>query len=299
MRYNHKKLIKYCGWIINYTCVKLLVELLASGLGIKEFLPAYTDPDLTTQELLTGVSFGSAGTGYDDLTAHIVSVLSMNDQLEMFKEYIEKLKAAAGEERAAIILSQSLYIVCAGNNDLLITYFDTHLRNFHYDIPSYIDFLVQRASEFIQELYKLGARKIAVACVPPLGCVPAQRTLLGGDQRECVASNNEASVLFNSRLTEELKVLSYKLPDFRTVCIDLYTTVNKIIHDPSRYGFEDVSRGCCGTGTVEFAELCNELSPHTCEDASKYAFWDGVHPTQRLYEIVVPELISTYLSPIL
>ena len=51
-------------------------------------------------------------------------------------------------------------------------------------------------------------------------------------------------------------------------------------------GFEVVARGCCATGTVEIDFLCNELSPFTCPDASKYLFFDSVHLTQKAYEII-------------
>ncbi len=44
----------------------------AESLGIKETVPPYLDPQLTFRDLLTGVSFGSAGSGYDNLTAMAV-----------------------------------------------------------------------------------------------------------------------------------------------------------------------------------------------------------------------------------
>ncbi|XLR56698.1 hypothetical protein S83_007370, partial [Arachis hypogaea] len=40
----------------------------ASYLGLKEFLLPYLDPNLTNQELITGVNFVSDGSGYDTLT---------------------------------------------------------------------------------------------------------------------------------------------------------------------------------------------------------------------------------------
>ncbi|XLR18532.1 hypothetical protein S83_046444, partial [Arachis hypogaea] len=40
----------------------------ASYLGLKEFLPPYLDLNLTNQELISGVSFASDGSGYDTLT---------------------------------------------------------------------------------------------------------------------------------------------------------------------------------------------------------------------------------------
>jgi hypothetical protein len=44
----------------------------------------------------------------------------------------------------------------------------------------------------MKELYKLGARKIGVFSAPPLGCVPSQRTLVGGSKEECAKDPNEA-----------------------------------------------------------------------------------------------------------
>ena len=51
-------------------------------------------------------------------------------------------------------------------------------------------------------------------------------------------------------------------------------------------GLEVIDKGCCGTGSLEVGFLCNELSPFTCPDASKYLFFDSVHLTQKAYEII-------------
>lgn len=45
---------------------KLIPDLLASMLGIKEMVPPFLQPNLSNLELLTGVNFASAGSGYDD-----------------------------------------------------------------------------------------------------------------------------------------------------------------------------------------------------------------------------------------
>ncbi|XP_077246647.1 GDSL esterase/lipase At3g43570-like isoform X1 [Tasmannia lanceolata] len=129
---------------------KIPSDMLASALGIKEYLPAYLDPQLKPKDLLTGVSFASAGAGYDPLTAELLSVLSLSDQLEMFKEYIGKLKGIVGEERAGRIVSDSFYLVVFGFNDVATTYFFTPLRRIQYDFPSYSRFLAQSASSFFQ-----------------------------------------------------------------------------------------------------------------------------------------------------
>ncbi|XP_058090785.1 GDSL esterase/lipase EXL3-like [Magnolia sinica] len=270
-------------------------DMIASKLGIKEILPAYFDRNLTPEDLLTGVSFASGGSGYDSLTPKIVSVFSLSDQLKFFKEYKEKLKTIAGEERAAYIVSDSIYIVIIGSDDLANTYFSTPFRRSQYDIPSYVNLLVDSASKFYQELYGLGARKIGVVGLPPIGCVPSQRTLAGGLTRECVDSYNQAAIDVNAKLSQEVQRLQAQLTGSKIIYVDIYTTLYNLIQRPSDHGFEVTTKGCCGTGTVEVTLLCNRLSPNTCQDVSKYVFWDSYHPTEKAYEVIVEDVANNYL----
>lgn len=78
------------------------------------------------------------------------SVFSLWDQLELFKEYKRKLEAIAGEERAANIVAESLFTIFAGSNDIMTTYFTTNIRALSFDLPSYINFLIQAASSFVE-----------------------------------------------------------------------------------------------------------------------------------------------------
>lgn len=55
---------------------KILPDYLVAGLGIKELLPAYLDPNLQEHELITGVSFSSSGTGLDNLTAATLVIMA-------------------------------------------------------------------------------------------------------------------------------------------------------------------------------------------------------------------------------
>ncbi|KAK4481401.1 hypothetical protein RD792_012291 [Penstemon davidsonii] len=215
---------------------KVPSDLLVEELGIKPLLPAYLDPTLTAQDLITGVNFASGGAGYDPLTSDIVSILSLSKQLELFKDYIIKLKQIAGGERTSTILRETPTILVFGSNDITNTYYGGPLRKSHYDISSYADLLVSYASIFVQDLYKLGARRIGVFGLPPLGCLPSQRTLKGGAERECVELYNQAAQLFNDKLSVELNSVNKQFPDARMIYIDIYNHPLDLIQNPNKYG---------------------------------------------------------------
>ncbi|XP_047981606.1 GDSL esterase/lipase EXL3-like [Salvia hispanica] len=270
-------------------------DFIASELGVKELIPAYLDPNLKPQDLPTGVSFASGGCGFDPQTAQIVSAIPLSDQLNHFKEYIGKLKAAVGEEKAKFILANSLYLVVAGSDDLANTYFTIGIRRRQYDVNSYTDLMVSSASNFIQELYKLGARRIAVFGTPPIGCLPAQRTLAGGIARMCSEEENQAAQKVNEKLSPALASLAKRLPQSKIVYVNIYDPLLDLIQHPQNHGFEVSDKGCCGTGNIEVVILCNKLS-RTCSDDSKYVFWDSYHPTERAYRVLVDLILHKYIN---
>lgn len=50
----------------------------ARYVGVKDYVPPYLDPSLDIKELATGVSFASAGSGFDPLTPTISVCLSFD-----------------------------------------------------------------------------------------------------------------------------------------------------------------------------------------------------------------------------
>ncbi|PNX91529.1 GDSL esterase/lipase, partial [Trifolium pratense] len=129
---------------------KVPSDLIVEELGIKEYLPAYLDPNLQPSELPTGVNFASGGAGYDALTSKLGVAISMSGQLDLFKDYIVKLKGVVGEDRANFIIGNGLFLVVLGSNDISNTYYLSRLRQVQYDFPTYSDLLVNSAYNFYQ-----------------------------------------------------------------------------------------------------------------------------------------------------
>jgi phospholipase/lecithinase/hemolysin len=61
-------------------------------------------------------------------------------------------------------------------------------------------------------------------------------------------------------------------------------------------GFQVADKGCCGTGNLEVAVLCNQHTSETCADVSDYVFWDSYHPTEKAYKALVYPLLGKYLT---
>ncbi|KAK1401587.1 hypothetical protein POM88_001192 [Heracleum sosnowskyi] len=98
-------------------------DFIARYVGVKDYVPPYLNPSLDIKELVTGVSFASAGFGFDPLTPTISNVISLSQQLEYFKQYKGKLEAKIGKERTNHVITNALFIICAGTNDFIVNYY--------------------------------------------------------------------------------------------------------------------------------------------------------------------------------
>ncbi|TVU10878.1 hypothetical protein EJB05_44432 [Eragrostis curvula] len=274
----------------------LVTDFLSEAFGLKPSVPAYLDTSFTIDQFASGVTFASGGTGLDDLTAEIPSVISLSQQLEYFKEYKEKLKEAKGESLANEIIAEALYIFSIGTNDFIVNYFVLPVRPAQYTAQEYVTYLVGLADAAIRDLYDLGARKISFSSLAPFGCIPSARTLNHDEPGECNEEYNQLARRFNAELLDALRKLNGDLAGALVVYTETYSVVDSIVANPSEYGFENVEQGCCGTGLIETSVLCGIDQAFTCQDANRYVFFDSVHPSEETYKIVANETLKTALQ---
>ncbi|XP_021726577.1 GDSL esterase/lipase At5g45960-like [Chenopodium quinoa] len=277
---------------------RLSTDFIASYVGIKELVPPYLNSSLSIEELMSGVSFASAGSGYDPLTPTLSGVIPMSKQLEYFMQYKSRIAASIGQEKTNELINKSVFIVSAGTNDFVVNYFTLPIRKRMYTIPQYQHFLVQNVHQFIKSLWDQGARKIAVVGIPPMGCLPIVITMASNNsitRRGCVESQSSVAKDYNQLLQTQLNSTQLSLQDQRTriAYIDVYSPLFDMVQPSSNsnYSFEYVSNGCCGTGYLEAAFMCNPAS-YVCTDASKYVFWDSIHPTEITYYLIFKALRS-------
>lgn len=275
---------------------RLATDYVAQTLGFTSFPPAYLSPQASGGNLLTGVNFASGASGIYDNTAQRYNAISLTQQLQYFQQYQSKVERSVGRANVSSIVSQSLYIVSAGASDFVQNYYISPELLRQYTVPQFVEFLMQQFSQFTQRLYQLGARKIGVTSLPPLGCLPASITLFGNGENSCVSRLNGDSQTYNNRLKATVNGLGKRLPGLKIVVFDIYTTLYDFVKHPSDNGFAEARRACCGTGVIETAVLCNPRSIGTCANASQYVFWDSFHPTQAANELLANALILQGIS---
>ncbi|XP_051227006.1 GDSL esterase/lipase At1g06990 [Lolium perenne] len=265
---------------------KLLGDYLVEVLGIKDLLPPYRSGQLAdAAEAATGVCFASAGSGLDDATATNARVATFASQLDDFRELLGRI----GAQKAGKVVGKSVFLVSVGTNDMMMNYYMLPSGRIRYTIDQYHDLLIGKLRSYIQSMYGLGARRILVAGLPPVGCLPLQLTMAELRQpprpQGCIADQNTAAESYNAKLRRMLAEFQSASPGARAVYADIYTPLLDMVDHPDKYGFVEASRGCCGTGLLEMGPLCTDLVP-TCATPSQFMFWDSVHPTQATYRAV-------------
>ncbi|KAK9291238.1 hypothetical protein L1049_009426 [Liquidambar formosana] len=275
---------------------KLATDFTAEYLGFTSYPPAYLGPDAKGNNLLTGVNFASAASGYYDRTAQLYGAISLSRQLRYYREYQSKVVNMVGRTKANSIFSGGIHLLSAGSSDFVQNYYINPILNRVYSPDQFSDILMRSYSTFVETLYGLGVRRIGVTTLPPIGCLPAAITLFGAGSNQCIARLNGDAVLFNNKLNSTSQGLQNRLPDLRLVVFDIYGPLLDLITKPTDSGFFESRKACCGTGMIETSMLCNARSVGTCFNATEYVFWDGFHPSEAANKILAGDLLEQGFS---
>lgn len=272
---------------------KLATDYTVESLGLSSYPPAYLSEEAQSnnKSLLHGANFASGAAGYLDATAALYGAMSLSRQAGYFREYQSRVGSSAGEQRARELTSGSIYVVSAGTSDYVQNYYVNPMLSAAYTPDQFADALMQPFTSFVEGLYNLGARRIGVTSLPPMGCLPASVTLFGGGNAGCVERLNNDSLTFNRKLGVAADAVKRRHPDLKLVVFDIYQPLLDLVQNPTNAGFFESRRACCGTGTIETSVLCHQGAPGTCTNATGYVFWDGFHPTDAANKVLADALL--------
>ncbi|XP_051121822.1 GDSL esterase/lipase At5g33370-like [Andrographis paniculata] len=266
-------------------------DLISQRIGASESPLPYLSPELNGERLLVGANFASAGVGIlNDTGAQFVNIIRINQQLQFFQQYQDRVSALIGIAETQRLISQSLVLMTLGGNDFVNNYYlvRNSARSRQFTIPNYVPFIISEFRKVLLRLYELGGRRVIVTGTGPLGCVPAERAQRGVNG-ECSVELQRAASLFNPQLEQMLLGLNAQLGDNVFIAANTQLTHYAFVTNPQAFGFETAKDACCGQGPNNGLGLCTPLS-NLCPNRDTYAFWDPFHPSERANRFIVEQI---------
>ncbi|MED6147218.1 hypothetical protein PIB30_042095 [Stylosanthes scabra] len=270
-------------------------DQLAMLLGFQQspfpYLYLVKHSEIFQSEILKGVNFASGGSGLLKLTGKgpYKEVVSMHEQVQQFKRVYKHIsKYLNGSSSGADSrINKSIFLISVGSNDIFEFFVNAtgSGANFTEVVPQFMSNLMDTYKSHLQNLINLGARKLGIVSVAPIGCVPIVRGTFGGN---CSDGLNAIAELFYSSVQEMLTKLRTDCSDLKYSIGNTYNITNLImLQDPSPLGLEDVKTACCGNETLNpltfpptpIGVPCSP-SASVCEDRDTFLFWDQYHPTE-------------------
>ncbi|KAA8527361.1 hypothetical protein F0562_034924 [Nyssa sinensis] len=287
-----------------YTNGRTIIDIIGQELGFKDFTPPFLAPTTVGTVVLQGVNYASGGGGILNHTGKIFGGrINLDAQMDNFANTRQDIISSLGVPAAMNLWERALFSITIGSNDFINNYLTPVVSTVEQKLvppEMFVGTMVSRFRIQLTRLYNMGARKVVVANVGPIGCIPCQRDLNPSAGDGCVAFPNELAQLFNIQLKSLVEELITNLKGSKFVYADVYHIVEDILQNYISYGFENVNSSCCYlAGRFGGLIPCGPPSK-VCWDRSKYVFWDPYHPTDAANSIIAKRLVdgdSNDISP--
>ncbi|XWS43436.1 hypothetical protein CRYUN_Cryun16bG0103500 [Craigia yunnanensis] len=259
---------------------RVLTDFVARYLGLKTPV-AYRWRKEQAGRLKYGMNFAYGGTGVFDT---LVSEPNMTTQIGFLQQLLDDSVYTKRD------LKTSVALVSVAGND-----YSTYItRNGSAEgFPAFISSVVSQLTGNLKRIHNLGARKIALSALQPMGCLPQSTVRFSFQQ--CNETENTLANLHNQLLVQAVNNLNKQTNDTSFFVLDIYnafwTVLNqKQAHQVSTPAFENPLQPCC-VG-VSAGLKCGSVDGHgekkytLCSNPKSKFFWDAVHPSQEGWQAV-------------
>jgi phospholipase/lecithinase/hemolysin len=258
------------------------------------FPPPYLKPH---SDFSHGINFASGGSGLLDSTGNYLNIIPLSLQISQFANYSSRLgQKLGGDYNAKEYLSRSLYAISSVGNDIGLNYLANTTFQRTTSAQDFVKLLLSKYNEHVLSLYSKGARNFILIDSPLVGCSPNSRLAgMKADNGGCLETANQLAVAYNDGLKQLINNLNKKLDGATILLANAYDFVLNIIQHGEFYGFRNTTSACCGAGPFNTAVSCGleipkdkrgEYTAFLCKRPDKYVFWDGTHPTEKVYRMV-------------
>ncbi|KAI4971223.1 hypothetical protein ZWY2020_002137 [Hordeum vulgare] len=267
------------GRFSNY---KIQSDFIATMLGLEEAPPPHARTAEKTCDP-SGMTFACGGAGVFDSISNDVPTLA--NQVQTFKKMVKDGTITENQ------LGRSVALVAFSGNDYASTGV-IGLSNPN-DINAYIGKVTKEIAANVEQLQKIGVKKVLVNNLHPIGCTPSQTR--NNNYTTCDIFGNLGASIHNSNLKQVMEVKK------NVHIVDLYTAFTNIVDHASGKGSELSkqfkrkmssccesldSKGYCG----QQGESPSELLYNVCDKSNKFFYWDDMHPTHAGWEAVMKQL---------
>ncbi|XP_074292784.1 GDSL esterase/lipase At1g29670-like [Silene latifolia] len=255
-----------------FTNGRTTIDIIGDHLGLDSYIQPFSNKSHV--EYAKGVNYASGSAGIDPQTGTQVGQrIPMDKQLEHHKQIVNKIITDAGTDKAAMHLNKCLYSVYVGSNDWMLNFFGGGTMKYKLSPNSFGDDLIIRLMQQINKLYNMGARKVIIFGLGPLGCLPPV-----GPMGMCSPYANAIIEKWNNKLKVMVETLNSQYGDARFIWINSIQIITK---DLKGLGLPVRNSPCCNVMSL----ACVPLSK-PCKTRNDHAYWDLAHPTEAANRVL-------------
>ncbi|XP_042016435.1 GDSL esterase/lipase 6-like, partial [Salvia splendens] len=172
-----------------------------------------------------GINFASAGSGILPSTNKLSGVTAIQVQLHQFKSRAQQ------NQIDRKVVKDSLFLIESGSNDIF-SYFDPSTST----PDAYMQSMLGQIHNFVDNIVRLGAGRVALFGLSPVGCVPARSNLPDAPLGKCYGKLNKMVKKYNMGLQNLVKDLARTHPGTIAVFGHVYETIQTYRAHPTHYG---------------------------------------------------------------
>ncbi|KAK4478597.1 hypothetical protein RD792_014085 [Penstemon davidsonii] len=278
---------------------RVLTDYFAKFFGLKSPI-AYTLMKMggnNNNKVRNGMNFAFGGSGVFDASGN--SSPNMSTQIDFFKKLIMIKINESNTIYTKRDLKSSVVLVTLVGNDYAA--YTARPDATAQGLRSFIPLVVNQLAANLKRIKEMGACKIVVTALQPLGCLPQMTQL--SSFKQCNATQNLVVNYHNlllqqavSKLNNETKHIHHSI-----FILDLFDSFTTVLNQKGDYQgdlkFETPLKPCCmgisrgySCGSVDG----NGTKMYTvCSDPKSSFFWDALHPTQAGWRAVYMVLKSS------
>ncbi|KAL0801525.1 hypothetical protein Bca101_056701 [Brassica carinata] len=199
--------------------------------------PPFADPTTWGNRIIGGVNYASAAGGIlDESGQHYGDRFSLSQQVVNLEGTLSQLRTMMSPQNFTDYLRKSLVVLVFGSNDYINNYLMPNLysSSLRYRPSEFASLLINQYARQLLTLYSIGLRKVFIAGVGPLGCIPNQRAT--APPGRCVDNVNQILGTFNQGLRSLVDQLNQRSPGAIFVYGNTYRAVGDILNNPATYG---------------------------------------------------------------